>query len=429
MKKVIAQLLFFLFIFISLAGCSEEKHSSLTQISLETSNIDTKIHIASTATLTFTNTPTQTNLPTSTLLPNIKSLSVGATHTCALLINGGVKCWGENSLGELGDGTKVSRSIPESVVGLDSGVIAIKAGYHFSCAITENEGVKCWGQDAYGSLGNGILDKSSTVPVDVMGLRKDVVAIDVASFGYSACAVLKEGSVKCWGYNFHGLLGIGTSMDTAVPSIVQGLKNEYADVAIGRDHICVLSKNGSVKCWGKNYFGELGDGTTINRMSPVEVMGLINNVKKIDAGFQYSCILAFTGRVKCWGTNEHGVLGIGYSDTYSSTPVDVDRLESGILDISIGVNHSCVLTSLGGVKCWGYNSHLQLGDGTSLTRELPIDVIGLSNRVQLISAGAFHTCAMTSDGKVFCWGNNEYGQLGNESNNESAKPVEVENST
>jgi alpha-tubulin suppressor-like RCC1 family protein len=198
------------------------------------------------------------------------AIAAGGLHTCALTAGGGVKCWGRNNRGQLGDGTTTNRNTPVNVSGLTSGVDAIAVGRYHTCALTAGGGVKCWGRNIYGQLGDGTWTQRTT-PVDVSGLTSGVAAI--AAGGYHTCALMEGGGVKCWGRNSYGQLGDGTTTDRNMPADVSGLTSEVAAIAAGWDHTCALTAGG-VKCWGRNSNGQLGDETTTDRDIPVDVSGL-----------------------------------------------------------------------------------------------------------------------------------------------------------
>jgi alpha-tubulin suppressor-like RCC1 family protein len=350
-------------------------------------------------------------------------IAAGYFHTCALASAGAVKCWGGNDWGQLGDGTTTERHTPVDVSGLASGVVAISAGYGHTCALTSVGGVTCWGGNGAGELGDGTTTDRHA-PVAVSGLASRVAAI---SAGYDhTCALTSAGGVKCWGANGAGELGDGTTTDRHTPVDVSGLTSGVAAIAAaGGDHTCALTSAGGVECWGDDDAGQLGDGTTTERHTPVDVSGLASGVVAISAGYDHTCALTSVGGVKCWGYNDDGELGDG-TTTDRHTPVDVSGLTSGVAAIAAaGGDHTCALTSAGGVECWGNNELGQLGDGTTLDRHTPVDVSGLASGVAAISAGYGHTCALTSAGGVECWGNNERGQLGDGTTTDRHTPVEV----
>ena len=360
-----------------------------------------------------------TPVDVSGLTSGVTSVSAGGNHTCALTATGGVKCWGPNYQGQLGDGTLDERWTPVDVAGLSSDMVAVTAGERHTCALTTSGGVKCWGWNTEGQLGDGTTSDSWT-PVDVVGLGSGVTAIAAGDF--QTCAVIAAGGVKCWG---GGLLGDGTTNPSPTPVDVVGLGSEVAAVSAGRDHTCALITAGGVKCWGYNTFGQLGDGTTTNNsLVAVDAAGLDSGVTAISTGGWYTCALTVSGGVKCWGRNNYGQLGDG-TTTDRLTPVDVVELGSGVMAVSAGSDHTCAQTTMGMVKCWGYNEYGQLGEGAPTYRLTPVDVVGLSSGVAAVSAGGGHTCALTDSGIVKCWGDNGYGELGDGTTNNSSAPVDV----
>jgi alpha-tubulin suppressor-like RCC1 family protein len=353
----------------------------------------------------------------------VNGIAAGYSHTCALTSAGGVECWGDNSHGQLGDGTIADSHFPVAALGLASGVQAIAAGEALTCALTNVGGVMCWGENDFGELGDGTTTRRLT-PVAVSGLAGGVRAI--AAGEALGCALTSAGGVECWGHNRYGELGDGTTTDHHAPVAVSGLTSDVTAIAVGYLHGCALTSEGAVKCWGYNRYGQLGDGTRINRRTPVDVSGLSSGVTAITAGGGHSCALTNAGGVKCWGSNYFGELGDG-TTTRHPTPVDVSGLSSGVTAIAAGGEaHGCALTSAGGVKCWGYNGYGQLGDLTTIDRDTPVDVSGLAAGVETITAGGYgHACALTSAGEVKCWGRNSSGQLGDGTTTERNMPVVV----
>ena len=306
---------------------------------------------------------------------------------CALTAGGAVKCWGSNSSGEVGDGTNVTRAEPVDVVGLSSGVASISSSFGARCAVTTGGGLKCWGFNSTGAVGDGTLENRKT-PVDVVGLSTGVAMAD-ASVAHT-CAVMTSGSVRCWGRNESGEVGFSrlAASRRLTPFEVPGLSGVTA-VTTGLTHTCAITSAGGAKCWGSNTYGELGDGTTVQRDAHADVSGMASGVAAIAAGGSSTCALTTSGGVKCWGYNSGGGLGDG-TTVHRSTPVDVAGLSSGV----VAITDSCALTSAGAVKCWGGS------DDTGLLRTTPVEVLGLQGGVAAISDG----CALMIGGNVKCWG-------------------------
>ena len=339
----------------------------------------------------------------------VTALAAGAYHTCAVTSGGAAVCWGDNSSGQLGDGTTTTRSTPVPVSGLGSGVVAVAAGRAHTCAVTSGGALWCWGAGSFGQLGDGT-STSRSAPVAVTGLGSGVVAV-AGGWGHS-CAVTGAGGAWCWGANFAGQLGDGTTTTRPTPVAVSGLGSGVVSVAAGEGHTCAATSTGALACWGGNAFGQLGDGTTTMRRVPVVVPGLANGVVAVDSRSQSTCAVMTDGTVLCWGRNYYGELGDG-TTMNRCLPTDVLGLTSGAVLASAGTYFTCAVTGGGGASCWGYNNRGQLGDGTLAARRAPVAVSGLATGVVAVAAGELHACAVTNVGAVWCWGNNSLGQVGN----------------
>ena len=273
---------------------------------------------------------------------------------------------------------------------------------------------------------------SSHIPYYVMKLSQIWIGYD------HTCVLSASGSVKCWGRGEHGRLGNDSSSDKDYPVNVvasNGSSNHLLDiiqVSAGESHSCALTSGGNVKCWGKGEYGRLGNDSTNNKDHPVNVVdgdnstNDLSNIIQIEAGYAHTCALTSSGNVKCWGRNHYGQLGNG-NDEFKGVdhPVSVistqnsDTLLSNIVQIGTGEYHTCALNSFGNVKCWGYGSLGQLGNDDTSDKNDPVTVVDgndsttpLSGIVQ-ITTGEYHTCALTFSGNVKCWGYGNGGRLGN----------------
>jgi len=346
-------------------------------------------------------------------------LSAGGFFACALTAAGGVQCWGRNASGELGDGTTNDRSVAVDVLGMTSGVSAISSGGSHACGLTTMGDVKCWGDDSAGQLGDGTTRGSST-PVDVSGLASGVAAVSAG--GSHTCALTVRGGVKCWGDDSTGQLGDGTARPGRFSTAyLTRLTSRARTISAQYGHACVITRQGRVKCWGDDRYGQLGDGTTRSRFTPVAVGGL-TGVLAISAGADDTCALTDAGGVKCWGAV--GWLPNG-RPSVAARPVGISGLAAGVTAISAGAFHACALMTTGAVKCWGSNIDGELGNGTMTSGSTAVEVLGLASRVTSMSAGWFHTCAVTSRGGVQCWGLNANGELGDGTIANSSTPVHV----
>ena len=298
----------------------------------------------------------------------VTQISAGGYHTCAVTTSGAAKCWGMGS--RLGNGGTSDSSTPVSVTGLDSGVTQISAGGSHSCAV-QNGTAKCWGGGAQGRLGNGGTSDSTT-PVNVTGLGSNVTQIGTG--GQHSCAV-HNGAAKCWGNGYGGVLGNGGTSNSATPVNVTGLGSGVTQIAAGAAHTCAVHA-GVAKCWGSGGSGMLGHGSTGSSPTPVTVTGLDSSVTQISAGSNHTCAVTTSGAAKCWGWDYYGQLGNDTARTQHLTPVDVSGLSSGVTSISTGSYHTCAVTTSGAAKCWGRDAYGQLGDGgTNTDQPTPVDVL------------------------------------------------------
>lgn len=354
------------------------------------------------------------------LLPmsGVEQLSTGAFHSCALFSAGEVKCWG--GLVPLGDGTYAQSSTPVDVVGLSGPVNSISAGYTSTCALVGGE-IECWGFNSEGELGNGTTI-DALLPIKVVSLGGAASSVSVGDS--SACAVV-DGGVKCWGSDMGYWAGGAFFSSSATPVAIEGWESGIASVSIGRGIACVVTDAGGVQCIGDGSSGALGNGTSGDyALLPVDVVGLSSGVIDVEVAANHACALTAEGGLKCWGSNGSGKLGNGGTQA-SSVPVDVVGLSSGVGSIGIGgFNHSCAILASTGF-CWGDNSYGQLGNGDPFATSTPVEVAGDLGAVEALSGGVESTCALTASGNVLCWGANSRGQLGNNSTESSPLPVEV----
>jgi len=334
---------------------------------------------------------------------SVTGVSAGGFHSCARLTDGTVRCWGLNEDGQLGNGSTTSSLVPTQVAGLSGVQTVAAAGYH-TCALLQTGAVRCWGYNGSGRLGNGTT-ASSPFPVAVTGVT-NAIALSTGT-GAHSCTVLTDHSVRCWGYNASGQLGNGTTASSSVPVTVVGLIDAVA-VTTGSQHTCALRSNGDVLCWGKNTSGQIGDGTNFDRLMPVATG--VSGAVSVAAGTDHTCAALGNGTARCWGQNTHGELGDGTA-TPSSSPRTVSGL-TGAVAVGVGGHSSCALLGTGGVRCWGWNEVGQLADGTVANASTPVTVLDVTGATQL-TTGAGHSCVRPSDGSARCWGFNDNGQVGN----------------
>ncbi|MFN8019442.1 MAG: Calx-beta domain-containing protein [Acidimicrobiales bacterium] len=452
-------------------------------------------------------------------VPNVASVSMGADRACAVTTAGRAACWGTNSEGGLGADLTTDISVPVTVTGLGSGVAAVSVGSTNACALLDTGAMRCWGQAQFGANGDGRgMGLAQTVPYTVTGLPASVNTVaaqgknhtcavlsnqDLMCWGknfnlqtyedtsslhstsnwYSApvkvssrwfakatgvvtggdstcgthpnfsgvycwgangssqlggpattsvspdnepiwepgstlpvvnssrsCWIMSSGSATCGGNNANGALGDGTTTSSTAYGgvLVSGSANTTA-ITLGTSHTCARIA-GAAKCWGLGTNGRLGNGLQTSSSVPVAVTGL-TSIAAISAGGAHSCAVTSAGAVRCWGLNSSGQLGNG-GTTQATTSVQVSGLTSGITAIGTGDDYSCALSVAGGVKCWGNNQYGQLGNGTTTSSTTPVQVTGLTSGVAYLSVGPTHACVATNTGQAKCWGYDQYGPIG-----------------
>lgn len=332
------------------------------------------------------------------------AFATGGAHSLAVTSGGVLWAWGVNTWGQLGNGTdETYRTSPTiSSVTNVSGVAA--SGFH-SLAVREDGTVWAWGNNEYGQLGIDsaeVIDHSAPLPVP--GLEN---VIDVSAGPIHTVAINQGGNIWAWGSNQGGQLGDGTNTDRTTPVMLTGI-TDVTTVSAGLRHTLALTENGTAWAWGWNSVGQLGDGTKSNRTSPVKISSL-TTVSAVAAGQDFSLALKLNGSVWAWGDNTYGQLGDGTTANHSA-PAQVIGL-TGVKAISAGYGHALALKQDGTVLAWGYNYFGQLGDGRDSNRHSPAQIAGLSG-VIAISAGTGHSLALKQDGTVWAWGSNLQGELG-----------------
>lgn len=357
----------------------------------------------------------------------VVQVAAGSTHTCAVTITGGLKCWGRNNNGQLGNNSTTNSPVPVAVSGLSSGVARVAVGENHTCAVTTAGGLKCWGDDSLGQLGNDATLSSRPIPLDVLGLTSGVTSVSAGT--YHNCAVTSVGGLKCWGYDGNGQLGNdAATTNKPTPVDVLGMTSGVASVSTGGAHTCAVTISGGLKCWGDDTFGQVGnDAALVQQATPVNVLGLASGVASISVGGNHTCAVTTGGGLQCWGRDTSGQLGNDVALSDKPTPVDVLGLTSGVSSVSAGYSFTCAVTTTGGLKCWGSTSFGALGIGSATgNRTTPVDVTALASGVTSVSAGSSHTCAVTTAGDLKCWGWDAYGQLGNDTAlSNASSPVNV----
>ena len=354
--------------------------------------------------------------------PPVMSLAAGSSHTCAVMLDGTARCWGNNDAGRLGDGTTTERHVPTAVQNL-SNANSMVAGGAMTCARRTDGTVACWGNNAFGQLGDGTMQAHS-IPAPVSAFDQGGT---LAAGQAHVCAIRGPGgagAVQCWGDDSVGQIGDGTggTGQTRTSPTVNTSLSGIGQLTTGALHGCALrSIDGVLACWGANQNGQLGDNTVNTRLSPVAVMGPMG-AAEIAAGGAFTCIRSTTN-LGCWGANDRGQLGDGTTTELHRPATAVPGITEPV-QLALGAAHACARQRSGSVMCWGANDRGQLGNRSGNDAHFPVAVVGLNDAVDL-KAGDSHTCALRAQGSVVCWGDNGRGQLGDGTTANRAVPTAV----
>lgn len=397
-------------------------------------------------------------------------VATGNTHTCATRTDGTLWCWGNNSSGRLGDGTSTQRTTPTRI-GTASDWFTVAAGNTHTCAIKTTGTLWCWGANSNYQLGLGDT-ATRTSPVQVGSVN--TWSAVVATSSNSNCARRSDGTLWCWGSNTTGVLGQGnTTTLTALVQVSPGVTT-WSELAAGYAHVCATRTDGTLWCWGRNSLGQLGDNSTTQRTSPTQIGAAIGAWSRVTGGAEHTCATRTTGELYCWGKNAYGQLGDG-ATTNRNTPTRVGtatdwvRLGAGpehtcaskadgtlhcwgwngfgqlgstgttsvvkpvraitgaTGTVASDQGHSCATLADGTVRCWGWNSQHMLSDGTTVNKTRPVmSAAAITNAARPISGlGRYHSCVHRADNRLSCWGYNAHGQLGIGSTTLSQTPVDT----
>jgi len=366
------------------------------------------------------------------------SVSAGGMFSCGMGTSGTTVCWGDNTIGQLGNGTTGGISATPLAVSTPTGIgfREVNAGSSRACAVASNGQAYCWG---VGTLGDGTTDASST---PTLVAAPGVWFAPISAGGSSSCALDTLVTGYCWGVDIAGQLGNGSpgGVFTTPQQIAAPAGVSFSTVSVGgffsdSSHACALERASAPYCWGWNAEGAVGSGST----NPIEPAPVAVALPPREAGFsvvsaggailQFTCGVGTSGRVYCWGTNFGGQLGNGSVGGQSLTPVLIASQDTLFTTVSAGASHACAVVATGTIYCWGSNSNGQLGDGTTMDNPTPVEVAAPSGvSFSSVSAGGLHTCAIANAptlNTAYCWGANSSGQLGNGTTVDQLTPVAV----
>lgn len=403
--------------------------------------------------------------PVAVVMPSsvdFEQIDIDYVNACARSTTDVVYCWGDDSLGGVGntsnDGSETQWfTVPVAIAtagALPDTYASMDTGDGFACGVTAAGEAWCWGTDDYGQLGIGDWNQSSETAPTRVADRGSLIPSDIAIGDGVACALDVIGRAWCWGANGMGQIGDGTRTDRLLPTAVTmpvhaGEPVVFGEIQMGGSHVCALDLDGAAWCWGENGRGQLGDGTTTDRLVPTRVdmptyLGAEVTFFVLSLGAEHTCAMSYEDgyntQTWCWGEGSNGEIGDGNtSDRSTPTEVTLPSVNgtpiTGFTDITVGGSHTCATSIYYGISgliwCWGDNASGQLGDGTTIDRSVPTEIIRPlvdSQPVEMVNpvAGGAHTCARSPDSTtLWCWGRGTSGQLGNGATGNSSLPVQV----
>lgn len=352
------------------------------------------------------------------------AVNVGDSQTCAIKEDHSLYCWGNNAQGELGDGTSgfdcpsqggnpgtcADKSVPVLIEKNEWTEITAGAGGMMShtCGISADRQIYCWGSNVYGELGDGTTEFRN-IPTK---MSNDTWS-KIAAGTMHTCAIKEDRELYCWGDNRYGSLGDGTTVSRTIPTKI-ARTDSWLEVATGGAYTCAINNENQLYCWGANNGGKLGDGTILDKFIPTKIGD--DTWASVTTGSGHTCAIKTDNSLYCWGYNFSGQLGDGSSGELSDKNIPIKIGEASWSAITAGAVHTCGITIDGTLYCWGRNATGNLGDGTTNDKNIPTR-IGHEKWSEIKTGGGtygWHTCGRkVESGKLYCWGSNGFGQLGN----------------
>jgi alpha-tubulin suppressor-like RCC1 family protein len=332
------------------------------------------------------------------------TVSAGDGHTCGVRSNGKLYCWGANEVNQLGD-SGGGATAPRRIGTFEDWSTASAGGDH-TCGIRHGGKLYCWGFNLNGQIGNGEALDTTTLPLRI-GTFEDWATVTAG--GDHTCGARKNGKLYCWGDDTFGEIGDGEATDAFAPRRI-GTFEDWVGASAGTHHTCGVRNNGKLYCWGQDNVGQVGDGDGTAATSPRRI-GTFEDWADASAGLEHTCGVRGTGKLYCWGNDSDGQVGDGTDDNPNLTPQRIGTFEDWA-NASAGDDHTCGARKNGKLYCWGSDSDGQLGDGDLAIGADAPRRIGTFEDWATASAGQYHTCGVRSNGKLYCWGTDGSGQVG-----------------
>ena len=338
------------------------------------------------------------------------SINIGGSHSCAIKTDGSLWCWGHSGYGQLGTGNTNQQSLPTRESSNTANWASVKATGEHTCAIRTDGSLWCWGNGAYGRLGTGNTNSQTSPTREVSNATNWG---NVTTGNGHTCAIKADRSLWCWGTGDYGRLGTGNTNSQTSPTREVSNATNWSSVSAGNAHTCAVKTDGSLWCWGYNSTGQLGTGNTNQQTSPTREVSNATNWSSVSAGNAHTCAIKADGSLWCWGAGSNGQLGTGNTTSQQTTPAREVSNATNWRSVSAGpLSYTCAIKTDGSLWCWGAGSNGQLGTGNTTQESSPVRELSHATDWENVSTGGGHTCAVKTDQSIWCWGTSNYGQLG-----------------
>ena len=356
---------------------------------------------------------------------DLKSVFITDVNLIDRFVGTRLFAWGYNYSGELGDNTTTNRSYPIQTIAFGNNWSFVSGGGINTAAIKTDGTLWIWGYNYYGQLGdNTRTSKSSPIQTITGGTNWKTVVCGLSNISTFTAAIKTDGTLWLWGRNSWGQLGDNTLTHRSSPVQVVGFASTWSSVSCGSDHAAAIKTDGTLWNWGQNFNGRLGDNTLIHKSSPIQTVALGTNWKQVSCGAYFTAAIKTDGTLWMWGQGNNGQLGTN-TITHRSSPIQTVALGTNWNSVACGYYHTAAIKTDGTLWTWGLNTNGQLGDNTITSKSSPIQTITGGNNWSSVTCGSAHTAAIKTDGTLWNWGLNSFGQLGDNTTTNKSSPVQT----